>query len=514
MNFDLSFYFQLFLRRLPAMLTIIVICSIIGAVIAMRAPTTYSAEARLLVEDPQIPGELAASTVQTDPSAAIEIIRQRLLTRANMLDIANDFDVFENYSALTPDEIVDRMRASTNIRSRGGGRSGEPVVVTVAFSARTGGIAADVVNEYVTRIVNANVELRTDRAEGTLQFFRQEVQRLSDELDTQSARITQFQAQNSDSLPGEQEFRMSRLSLLQERIANAERERAALADQRARIVEVFERTGEVAGAVPQTPEQEELARLERELSDALLIYSEENPQVQLLRRRIDRLRDNVQAALADAAEEGDETSGAPALLEIQLVQLDSRIEALDNIIAEAREEAAELEEAIARTPETAITLRALERDYENIRRQYDSVVARLAEASTGERIEVTARGQRISVIEAATVPNQPSSPNRTRIAAMGVAAGIGLAGGLFALLELLNRSVRRPAEITGSLGITPLATIPFIESPRDRLVRRLLQGAFVLIILVGIPAGLWAVDTYYQPLDQLAERIIRSIGLS
>jgi polysaccharide chain length determinant protein (PEP-CTERM system associated) len=390
------------------------------------------------------------------------------------------------------------------------------VIVTVAFEARNGRIAADVVNEYVTRIVNANVELRTGRAEETLEFFEQEVQRLSTELDQQSARITEFQTENADALPEDQPFRMNRLSLLQERIANAERERSALVNQRARIVEIFETTGEIAtSGAPVSPQQQELQSLERELSEALLVYSEANPRVQLLQRRIDQLRNQAEAATVDTPGDGEAaTQTGITELDVQMAQIDSRIATLDTIIAESREEVAALEEAIARTPTNAITLRSLERDYENVRRQYDSVVARLAEANTGERIEVTARGQRISVIEAANVPREPSSPNRPRIMAMGVAAGLGLAGGLFVLLELLNRSIRRPAEITGALGITPLATIPFFESPRRRLMRNAMRAASVIVILIGVPAALWAIDTYFMPLDMLAERILRRVGVT
>ena len=93
-------------------------------------------------------------------------------------------------------------------------------------------------------------------------------------------------------------------------------------------------------------------------------------------------------------------------------------------------------------------------------------MTRLAAASTGERIEVSARGQRISIIEAANVPTEAADSNVRRTIAMGVAAGLGIAGGLFALLEFLNRSVRRPAEIIGPLGITPLA--PQVLDPRSR----------------------------------------------
>ncbi|MEM7508835.1 MAG: lipopolysaccharide biosynthesis [Pseudomonadota bacterium] len=520
MNLDLGFYWRLFIRRLPAMMAIVIVCSVIGAVVALRAPTTFRTEARLIVEDPQIPGELASSTVRTTATAAIEVIRQQLLTRSTLLDIANEFDVFEDYSAVEPDQIVQHMQRNTTIRSSGGGRTQEPVIVTVAFEARRGIIAADVVNEYVTRIVNANVELRMGRAEDTLDFFEQEVQRLARELDQQNAQITQFQVENADALPDEQPFRLSRLALLQERITNAERERTSLLDQRARIVEIFQATGTLTGAggVPLTPEQQELAALERELADALLIFAENSPRVLPLQRRVEQLRARIQASggdTEDGAGTGDGQVDEPVgIMDIQLAEIDSQIAAIDAAITQTQQEVVELEDSIARTPLNTITLRSLERDYENIRRQYDNVLVSLAEASTGERIEVTARGQRISIIEAANVPREPFRPNRTRIMAAGVAAGIGLAGGLFVLLELLNRAVRRPVEITNALGITPLASIPYLETQRRRAVRRAMRMGSFAVILIGVPVALWAIDTYFLPLDQLAQQVLRRVGLS
>jgi hypothetical protein len=45
---------------------------------------------------------------------------ERLLTRANLLEIANEFDVFENYSELPPDLIVERMQQATRSPAGGG----------------------------------------------------------------------------------------------------------------------------------------------------------------------------------------------------------------------------------------------------------------------------------------------------------------------------------------------------------------------------------------------------------
>ena len=132
----------------------------------------------------------------------------------------------------------------------------------------------------------------------------------------------------------------------------------------------------------------------------------------------------------------------------------------------------------------------------------------------GERIELSARGERISVIEQASVPNDPSSPNRPLFIIAGAGLGMALAVAYFVLLEALNRTIRRPAELTSALGITPLVTIPMIESVTHRRLRRTARVVVFLIVITGVPAALWAVDTHYQPLDLLADRVISRLGLS
>ncbi len=508
MKNDLKFYWRQILRRLPMMMAIIILFSALAVVQAIRLPAIYESEARLLVESPQISDDLLDISVTATADEEITILSERLLTRANLLEIANDFDVFENYSEMTPDGIVEEMLRMTRIASRGG--RNQATVIEVGFEARSGPIAADVVNEYVTRIIAANVELRTGRAEGTLDFFEQEVQRLSTELDARSAQISQFQAANTDALPDEQPFRLSRQAVLQERIASAQRELSSLIDQRARIIEVYEATGQITTAEDiLTDDQRQLRNLERDLAQLLSIYSEDAPQVITLRRRIETLREQI-TSTAPATP----TNSGQAVLDVQLGQIDAQIETLESIVTESRAELVDLEDAISRTPLNAITLASLQRDYENIRAQYDSAIARQAQATTGERIELTSRGQRITLIEAANVPGQPSRPNRKLMVAIGVALGIGVAVSLFILLEILNRTVRRPIEINRSLGIEPLATVPRIITRAERLRRLSLRVATMVLVIVGLPAILWAVDTYYFPLDQLATQALARLGLA
>ncbi len=503
---EVKFYWSLLLRRLPVMLAIVILCSALGFVQAMRMPTSFTTEARLLVEAPVIEGEGVAN-ISADEE--IQIIREQLMTRPNLLDIAEEHDVFVNYSALAPDTIVQRMRAATNIRSTGG--RNQATLITVSFTARSGQIAADIVNEYVTRIISASVDRVRGVADENLEFYEQEVDRLSAELAALSAEISRFQAENADALPGEQGFRLNRQAVLQERIASAQRELSSLIDQRARIIEIYETTGTInASDAALSDDQRQLRNLERELAQQLSTYTETAPQIVMLRRRIEQLREQVAAA----APEGGPVNSSQAVLDLQLGQIDTQIANLEGIVAEAEAELERLQDAIARTPLNAVTLERMQREYENAQGLYDRAADNLQQAQVDLRITETNRGRRITLTESASVPRQPSSPNRQMIALLGGMAGVGLAGGLFLLLEFLNRTVRRPVEIRRALGIEPLATVPYIQTRTERLKRFALRGAYLVLVVVGLPAALWAVDTYYMPLDTLASAVLSRLGLT
>lgn len=516
MNLDLAFYWGLLLRRLPVMLALFLVCALFATISALKLPPTYSTTAQLLVEEAQIPTNMVADVVQTPASQQLQVIEQRLLTRVNLLNIARKFNVFEDIRTMTPDEIVSGMRSQTRIwRSGDRRRSESALLMRVTFRARSGQIAANVVNEYVTLILQESIEFSMSRVENTLAFFEQEVQRLDEDLGLQSALLVRFKNENSGALPSDLTFRQNRQTLLQERQSRLEREIAALQKQRGDMVTIFESTGQVDDAnVTLSPEQQELQKLEMDLQRALAIYSETNPRIVLLRSRIDNLKGRIQENAADATVVDGTESRPATMLELTLADLDQRVASLQEELSAVTDELAELEVSIQATAANAIQLEALERDFQNIQSRYSQAVGNLNRARVSERIELSAQGQRVSVLENANVPQEPSGPNRFKLIFAGAAAGLGLAIGFFLLLEFLNRSIRRPFELQSKFGIIPLAIVPYMESRRDRIVRRSALATALVAVLVGVPAILWYIDTSYMPLDILANRVFDRLGLT
>lgn len=506
MQFDLRFYGALLLRRLPYLAAIVALCVVGGAVLAYKLPAVYRAEARLLVERPVIPDELAASTVRSSGEEILLTIQQRLMTRDNLLAISRQFGLHDNAPDLTEDRIVADMRRRVVI-DRPPFQQGTGVV-TVAFRAPDPQSSADVTNALVEQILEQNVELRTSATGGTLDFFRQEVDRLSAEIGEQNARIMQYKSAHRDALPESLDYRRSRQAAEQERLSQIDRELAGLRDRRNRLTELYDRTGRFSSLEEMTPEQARLEELRQELASAVVIYAPDNPRIRALRTQVEALERVVERQLG-----GTGSNGAVGVFDLQMADIDAQIEFLVEQKSLLQQALMELEASIAATPANAIQLGSLESDLANLRVQYNQAVASLAEASMGDRIEVTARGQRISVIEAASVPSAPAEPNRKLIVAAGFGAGLVLSAALMFLLELVNNKVRRPAELVSSLGITPFGTVPYVTTRAETMRRRLTGLAFVLLVVVGLPALLYALHLTVQPFDQALASAAERFGL-
>ncbi len=508
MKQEIQFYFAIFLRRIHYFLFVFGVVSISSLTMARILPPSYDATTTLLVESPQIPDNLAASTVDTGSLELLQIIEQRLMTRSNLLNIARKFNVFDDINSMAADQIVQAMRQSTTIRRTGG--RGQATMMTISFNSNKANVTASVVNEYVTLLLDDNLEMRSERAGDTLKFFQQEVERLDAELATQSQKILSFKNANSDALPETLSYRLSRQTAIQERISSIGREISGLREQKQRLLEIFEATGRVAGMAGEklSPEQRQLADLQNELSRALAVFSAENPRIKVLQSQIAQMEAQIGAPMGE-----DLSAATPkTLLDLQLVEIDTRLEQLETQRSQAQAELDRLTKSIDRTPENSIVLDGLNRDYNNIQSQYNSATSRLATAATGERIEIMAKGQRIVVLESATVPNSPTSPNRILIAAGGTALGAALGGGLVFLLEFMNKAVRRPRDITRRLGITTIATIPYVRTPIELVARRAAFVALFALVVVGLPAALFAIHTYYLPLDLLVDIVINRLG--
>jgi polysaccharide biosynthesis transport protein len=481
MTLDVRFYLSLVLRRLPIIVALIVASTTVGVLYAISLPPVFRAESRLLIENAQIPDNLAVSTVRSTADEILLAIQQRIVTRENLLGLSEKFKLFEQTPGLTTEQELEELGNRVSIYMPT--TQGNTGVVTVSFADSDPQLSADVTNTIAAQVLQWNTELRTSASGSTLDFFQTEVRRLTDELAQQNAKILEFEQQNREALPESLEYRRTRQASQQERLLQVDRELAGLRDRRDRLAELYDRTGSlVSSNTDRTPEQAQLEEARQKLASALVILSPSNPRVRALQQEVAALEEAVKAQL-------DATGGGKlSAFDVQMLDIDGQIKFLADQKATLEKDLATLEATIEATPANSIRLAELQSNYETTRVQYEQAVSSLSEARIGDRIEITDRGQRITVIDKAVPPAYRAEPNRKRIALAAFGAGGILAAALLVLLEILNQTVRRPSELVKALGVPPFGTIGYLPSPTGPgryAVGKLGVVAAVLLVLSG-----------------------------
>ena len=200
---DVWRYISLLRRRFLYFLFPFVVIAAGGFAVAMLWPAIYVAEGKLLVESQQIPTELVRPTITATAKERIQVIEQRIMTRENLLALADKYQMFPNKrSTMSGTEVLDRMRARTRLvpfeldQSR---RRSDTVTIalSIGFEYENPEIAMRVANELLTLILNEDARNRTRRAQETTNFLATEVKRLEAELASVDGQIAEFKRRYS-----------------------------------------------------------------------------------------------------------------------------------------------------------------------------------------------------------------------------------------------------------------------------------------------------------------------------
>jgi uncharacterized protein involved in exopolysaccharide biosynthesis len=510
-------YPGVFRRRAWILALAIVIGSFLALGIAYLLPPVYRSTAKILIESQQIPSDLARSTVTSSASERLHLIAQRLLTRENLLEIIKRVNLYADRPDLTLTEKVEKMRESTLIEGAENpfisARARRNMVTvstfTISFEADRATQAAKVANEFVTMVIERNLQSRSMRASETNDFFKQEVERLAVELLAIEGQITAYKHENDAALPGSLEFRRAEFADLGERMFEREQRRFGLEEAK-RTLEQALITGEDTPVEGQLTEDEKLLRnLERTYAEQSAIYAESHPVMRRMATRIKLLRQSISPATAG----GDSASlrGAEITQKIKLIDTQLTLHTQQRAVDELRK--ATLEASIAKTPDVEMGLNALNRSYSDLQFQYQQAVLKQVEAETGEKLEINRQSESFEIIEQARVPDEPDAPNRPLIAVGGLFGSAALGVVLVVLAEMLDTAIRTPGDLERRLGLRPVVTIPYIRTAAEIHRRRLRIAGVVLAVLVIVPGGLFALDKYYLPLPLLVERLLDQAGL-
>lgn len=124
-----------------------------------------------------------------------------------------------------------------------------------------------------------------------------------------------------------------------------------------------------------------------------------------------------------------------------------------------RQQVDALKTRLGRQQSDSIQYNIYQRETDTNRQLYDALLQRYKE------IGVTGIGaNNIAIVDPATVPERPSAPSLPLNIALALLAGLGLAGLTTLALEQIDEGVRDPGEVTRSLQLPLLGSVPAIQN--------------------------------------------------
>lgn len=483
------------LRRWQESAIIFLTCVAVAIAIAVSLPPTFRTFCKVLVQSPQIPETLARSTVTDGAGEQLEVFQQQILTRENLLELAQRYGVYSAAPGGSVTEMVDDMRKRLDFQripfdlALGNVTAS---VISISFDAPTAQMAADVANDIGQRIVDDSTRQRVRQAADTLDFFQKRADDLRSQLTDAETKLLDFKIKNREALPDSVEFRRTQQRDFQARIVQMQREESDLRQRRLELQGGLQTgTSNTTGGSGLSSDEQLLADLRKTYVDLLQVYTADSPNMVDLKRRIAAQED----VLRNRGKQGA-GGGAPSIHDLQVQEIDTRLAEISGEKTVIDASLKELTNTLLATPANETILNALERNYQNVQQLYGAMIGRLADATTGAEIEAGSKGVRFTILETATPPQKPVSPKKTLIAVVGLLAGIFLGLGYPVMMESLQTGIKSPSDLTRGLNIAPLAEVPYAAAP-GAAPARIRNLALAAVIGIAVLPSLIVGVTHY-----------------
>jgi polysaccharide biosynthesis transport protein len=575
---DIKDYLKVIKRRKKFIIIPFILISLLSVILSVVLPSIFRSKATILIEEQEIPSELVKSTVTTFADQRIHLIKERIMSRANLMEIVKKFNLYENeLKSKTEERVLDKMRKSITIDTVSADvidpRNGVPTKATIAFILAfdnpSASLAQKVANEMVSLFLKENIKSRTDAAENAAVFFTEEKKRLKDKIVELQAQLAEFKDQNLNLLPETTMLNKQELTSLTTQLMNLDNQERSIQERRVylegqlstidpnsastnssggRVFNMRDRLKELQSTYPSLVSRyseshpdvlkmkKEIESLQKEigsggdakrlngeltekksqLASRLKQYSEIHPDVQKLQKEIAAIQDALAQAKPSDQPITETKPDNPAYisLQTQIEAANSDMRSLMQIRSQLQSKIDNLRQNLHQAPLIEKEYMDLMQELENTHNRYKGVDAREMEALIAQQLELQKKGERFTLIEPPQEPLEAYSPNRPMILIFGIILAIATGFGLVALTEVLDSTVHSEKAIAAILGASPLASIPYLESYKEHQSRKQRRYAALIISLASIAALFIAFHFIIMPLDVFWYKLLRVVGAS
>jgi polysaccharide chain length determinant protein (PEP-CTERM system associated) len=449
------------------------VVGLLGIVGLLRLPDRYEATARVFVDTKSVLKPLMRDlAVEPDIDQTINMLARTMITRPNIeLLIGKDRLALGPMSPREREQTIETLLRE--IKLSGSGRDN---VFSFSYRDTDSVKARQVVEKLVSLFVESDLGAKARDTESARTFIDEQIKTYEVRLAEAEKKLKDFKVRNIGVADTSGKDYFSRMTALSDELAKINVELRAAEQSRDALR--HELSGETVALLPDAPPPVEVASPEldaridtqrRQLDELLRRYTDLHPDVITTRRLIARLEeqklqdlDTKRRAAQNKPLPARAAQANPAAQQIKLALAESEaaVAALRVRSGDLQGRVNQLRASATRVPQVEAEMAQLNRDYEIVRRSYETMVGRREKASLSEDVEAT-RLASFRVIDPPRSTPAPIFPNRLALApvVLILALAAGAAGSLIAAQLLptigsaasLRSATQRP--ILGSVSM-------------------------------------------------------------
>ncbi|HEY1392849.1 MAG TPA: XrtA system polysaccharide chain length determinant, partial [Methylibium sp.] len=375
------------------------VVALIGALVLLRTPDRYEANARVYVDSKSVLKPLMRDlAVEPDLEQTLSLLTHTLITRPNIELLIRKASL-DAPSASQDDHELLVEGLTRDIKLAGSGRDN---VFSFSYRSTSPAIAQRVVESLVALFVESDLGAKARDAESARGFIDQQIKAYEARLTEAENRLKEFKLRNLEITDTGGKDYFARIAALNEELSKqsvelraAEQSRDALKRQLSGENESLLPDLSAQAAVPLTPEID--ARLDtqrRQLDELLRRYTDLHPDVIATKRLIAQLEEQKAKEIeahkrAAANRPPSPATVSPVMQQVQLAlaEAEGNVAALRVRQGETQARLTQLRAAANRVPQVEAELAQLNRDYDVVRSNYQALVARREKASMSEEVD-------------------------------------------------------------------------------------------------------------------------------
>ena len=475
----------------------------LGLTYYLTMPKVYQSTALLSYEAQQInPAKMDPEQGRIRLQDSLATLSELVTSRNSLEKVIIQYSLYEGARKKLPiEDVIEMMRRNIHITPS---KKGD--VFSVSFEGASPQQVVRVTNQLASLFIEENLKYREERATETSKYTKNELALSKNVLDQKERQMRDYKLQYFNEMPDQRQSNFSQLQALlnqqqglQNSIQELERTKIMVQEQASMQTRIANFATQNTTAVKAETDYDRLQNLKNHLAEISGKYTDKHPEIKRTHLLIKQLEDKIASSNGRGGGAGasSKTSLAASLerkrLLTQIEQIDINIKQLREQLATIPEQVAKYQKWIEEAPVREAEWSALTRDYDELRRHYDQLVAQNLQAQSVENIEKSQKGSRFKVVDSARLAEKPFKPNFRKVVGMAFALGLGLSLGLVFAMDFFDTSFKDAAEIEEFIGVPVVCAIPLVE--KDSEVKRQkfyfrLSLAVVVLFALGVAAAL------------------------